>query len=207
LFPIILPIGHKVLDGKWLEPSISHYYYTGMIGVFVGTLFVVGIFLLTYRGYERVDDIATNIAGACAPLIALFPTTPSDPSQAEKIVGWLHFVFAAIFFLTIAWISFFLFTKSGRLPSSGSDQTITPAMLSPTYQQDELTPNKAKRNAVYRWCGLIMFGCVVLIGLCNALDVGKIWIWTPTFFFETIAIWAFGVSWLTKSKRFRWAQD
>jgi hypothetical protein len=45
-----------------VENSVSSYYHTEMRDVFVGTLCVIGFFLLSYRGHERKD----NICQACA---------------------------------------------------------------------------------------------------------------------------------------------
>ena len=34
--------------------SVSAYYYTGAVGIFVGVLFSLALFLFTYRGYVGV---------------------------------------------------------------------------------------------------------------------------------------------------------
>ena len=38
--------------------SISAYYHTGAVAVFVGVLFALALFLLTYRGYKGHGRIA-----------------------------------------------------------------------------------------------------------------------------------------------------
>ena len=64
--------------------SISAYYYTGAVAVFVGMLFALALFLLTYRGYVGVaaDRIVGRVGGAAALVVALFPT--SAPGDLEE---------------------------------------------------------------------------------------------------------------------------
>src|SRR5262245_5003850 len=85
--PFVLAIGLFVLDGKGLQGSISGYYHTEMRDVFVGILCAIGVFLLSYRGYESEDRIAGNLACAFAIGTALFPTTPMDPAPLDKVKG------------------------------------------------------------------------------------------------------------------------
>ena len=84
-----------------------------MRNVFVGTLCAIAVFMLSYRGYGRSDDVAGDLACVFAVGVALFPTTPpGEPSQMEKLVGAIHLGFAAVFFLTLAYFSLILFTKT-----------------------------------------------------------------------------------------------
>ncbi len=77
LLPFVLVFGKILLErGLGIESSISAYYYTVMGDVFVGSLCAVGVFLLSYRGYERKDNIAGDIACIFAIGVALFPTKP-----------------------------------------------------------------------------------------------------------------------------------
>src|SRR5258708_1137366 len=81
MLPFLLAIGNffaqpllrdaKPLRG--LQDSISHYYYTDMGNVFVGSLCAIGIFLLSYRGYEKHDRVAGTLACIFAVGVALFP--------------------------------------------------------------------------------------------------------------------------------------
>jgi hypothetical protein len=49
------------LDRWQLLWSVSAYYYTGAVGVLVGALFALALFLFSYRGYKGV--IADRIVG------------------------------------------------------------------------------------------------------------------------------------------------
>lgn len=96
--------------------------------------------------------------------------------------GTIHNISASSLFITLACISFFLFTKSKYKKGD-----------------PEFTPAKRKRNIVYRACGIIMFAC---IGLAVLFLNTHIWEDNrPVFWSETIDLRAFGISWLTKGER------
>src|SRR5438477_12711319 len=78
LLPVALGLGKLLFDGAGLETSISAYYYTSMRNVFVASLCAIGIFLGSYRGFDRRDEVAGKAAFVLAVLVAMFPTTPKD---------------------------------------------------------------------------------------------------------------------------------
>src|SRR5262252_370496 len=71
--PFVLVLGKFILEGPGIQPSISDYYYTVMRNVLVGSLCAIGVFLMSYRGYERKDDIAGDLACVFAIGVAIFP--------------------------------------------------------------------------------------------------------------------------------------
>lgn len=182
--PFVLAFGGMLLDGPGLQASISNYYYTGMRNVFVGTLCAIAVFLLSYRGYERRDDIAGDIACVFSLGVAFFATAPpGTPSDTQRLIGGLHLAPAAGFFLTLSYFSLVLFTKTD-----------------PTKQP---TPRKLQRNKVYKVCGWIMLGAIGLIVLHALLSggiTGSLDRLAPVFWLEAVAVVAFGVSWLTKGE-------
>lgn len=170
--PIIVAVWGALLC-NCLEPTISDYYRLRTRDALVGILFTVGWFLFTYRGYERKDEIAGNLACAFALGVALFP---SSGARWEQIV---HLVSAALLFLVLAYFSFCLFTQSAPVP----------------------TPEKRLRNRVYRFCGVLIVVCLVLIGVCYRLGLaGDTAPFKPVFWLETLALWAFGFSWFVKGE-------
>ncbi|OGW61299.1 MAG: hypothetical protein A2638_00030 [Nitrospirae bacterium RIFCSPHIGHO2_01_FULL_66_17] len=180
--PFVLAFGNILVEGPGIQDSISSYYHTGMRDVFVGSLCAIAVFLMSYRGYERKDDIAGDLACVFALGVALFPTTPDvNITPRDHIIGALHLLFAAGFFLTLAFFSLVLFRKT--------DPTRAP------------TRGKLKRNAVYTLCGYTILVClafiVVVAFLSSDSPVKKL---DPVFWFEAAAIVAFGVSWLTKGE-------
>ena len=180
--PFVLAFGNILVEGPGIQDSISSYYHTGMRDVFVGSLCAIAVFLMSYRGYERKDDIAGDLACVFALGVALFPTTPDvNVTPRDNIVGGLHLLFAACFFLTLAFFSLVLFRKT--------DPTRAP------------TRRKLQRNAVYTLCGYTILVClafiVVVAFLSSDSPVKRL---DPVFWFEAAAIVAFGVSWLTKGE-------
>ncbi len=142
--PFVLAFGKILLDSPGIQSSMSDYYYTVMRDVLVGSLCAIAVFLMSYRGYERIDHIAGILACIFALGVALFPTAPDmDASQREKIVGGLHAVFAVAFFLTLAFFSLALFRKTN--PSKPP------------------TLKKLQRNVVYTICGYAILACIALI--------------------------------------------
>ena len=176
VLPFVLMLGViLIFKGMMIQASISEYYYTGMRDVLVGALCAIALFLFFYRGYSRLDNWAANVAGFFAVCIAWFPTTQAGPSD---FVGIIHFISATIFFLILAFFSLFLFTRKGSDP----------------------TQQKIKRNRIYIVCGIIMLGCLVgIVIFFNFFEKGH-----PrssfVFWAETIALVAFGVSWLIKGE-------
>jgi len=57
------------------QTSISAYYWTLDLerNFFVGVLCAVGVFLLLYKGYNRLEDRILDLAGISAAGVAFFP--------------------------------------------------------------------------------------------------------------------------------------
>lgn len=184
LLPIVLALGAALIFRTGLQSSVSSYYHTGMGDVFVGTLFAIGFFLFSYRGYEPRDNRAGNLGWVFAVGTALFPTSPDNPaSSAARVIGYVHFAFAASFLLTLVYFSLCLFTEK--------DPDRPP------------TRRKLHRNKVYRIAGFTMLICLVLIVVYFLLPdqaASRLEAYNPVFWLEAIAVVAFGISWLTKGK-------
>jgi hypothetical protein len=174
VLPIVLGLmGFFILQGMELLDSIRHYYGLRTRDVFVGTLFVIGWFLFTYRGYEWKDDLAGNLACLFALLVALLP------NSGETWERTIHFSSAVLLFLTLAYFSICLFTKSDGSP----------------------TPQKKVRNKVYYVCGWTILACLALIGVYYVFLKGSpISQLKPVFWLESLMLWAFGVSWFIKGE-------
>jgi len=172
--PVVLAVwGFALCHCLRIQPSISDYYALRTRDAFVGILFTIGWFLFAYRGYERRDDVAGNFACVFALAVALFP---NNGTGVERIV---HFGSALALFLVLAYFSLFLFTRSKGVP----------------------TRRKLVRNAIYRACGVAMLLCIVAIGLSYTLPgLAALGPLHPVFWLETLALWAFGLSWFVKGE-------
>lgn len=188
--PLIVVLGGLVENSSALQGSISGYYYTNMRDFFVGILCVVALFLISYQGYERIDNIVANLAGFSALGMIIFPTKISY-KEIEKvgifliddnISGFLHLTFATIFFFSLSYNSIFLFTKR---------------------HSANISKEKKRRNILYRICGIIMLLQILLIILymvfLKETYLAKTY---PILIFESIALFAFGISWLVKGNTF-----
>jgi hypothetical protein len=185
--PAILLIGTFTL-GKCtqVQDSISHYYYTIMGDVYVGVMCTVGLFLMSYKGYSKTDDIASTLAGIFAVITALFATTNNQDMGCtirtltdNNFRINVHYIAAALFFATLAIISIFLFTKS----------------------KGHKTKMKIIRNFIYRASGITIL-VMILIFLYKQIDWLQIHFaqYKPVFWLEWIALLAFGTSWLIKGE-------
>jgi hypothetical protein len=178
--PFVLALGNMLLEGAGIESSISGYYYTGMRDVFVGSLCAIAVFMLSYHGPERADDIAGDLACIFALGLALVPAAPDgELTWRQELTGTLHFAFAVCFFVTLAYFSLVLFRKTdpGKKP----------------------TRRKRQRNRIYAACGITILVCIGLVVLVALLPPdSRVRDLRPVFWLESIAVVAFGVSWFTK---------
>lgn len=115
-FPLVIVIGGG-LDN--LQGSLSAYYHFSpldparygagtMRDLFVGMLCAIGAFLFFYRGHSLQEDVALNIAGISAVLVAFFPMDwPPDSAAAGSTSAGIHSVCATIFFVMVAYVCVF----------------------------------------------------------------------------------------------------
>ena len=179
LLPIICVVGTLLFTFQFdLRDSISAYFDSVMGPAFAGTLFVVGWFLFAYKGHDARDDKTGDRACLFAMGVAIFP----HESMTHAWVPWIHFISAALLFLTLAYFSYFLFTET--------DEDETP------------TDEKLFRNKIYRSCGIAIVLFIVLIGLYKLLgleDTGLAAL-RPILVLEAFVLWAFGFSWFVKGE-------
>lgn len=159
--------------------SISATWYTNACTPFMIILGSAGMLLMCYHGYNVVDDVLNTLAGVFGLCICLFPCWGGmDPTGtfliSRDISANIHNISAVVFFGILAYNAFFQFTKS-----SG-----------------ELTRNKKIRNIIYRVCGVGMLASFAIL-LLPDFHI-KVWL------METIALFFFGISWLTKANRYKW---
>jgi hypothetical protein len=179
-------------------PSISHYYYTRANCFFLIIVSLLAIFLIIYKGYDAKDFVTSNLAGLSALLMLIFPTDNLfglmdgifDPVAVTKFDGSsfrpkFHFICAAIFLLSLAYMAFFLFTKSDT-------------------EYPYRTNKKKIRNVIYRTCAIIMVMALLIAfmgftGIINKsfYDANKM-----TFWMEFVTVEAFGFAWLVKGQVF-----
>jgi hypothetical protein len=176
--------------------SISHYYFTRASSIFVIVVSLLAIFLLIYKGKEPVDFYLSSVAGLFALCLLLFPTDNitkvcCDPAHNYSVTtlkesGFrtsFHYISAAVFLGCLAYMSFFVFTRSDKAPQARGWK-------------------KRTRNKIYRVCGVIMVLAILVIaanffGLINDNIFDE---YHLTFWMEAAAVEAFGIAWLVKAE-------
>ena len=130
---------------------------------------------MTYKGHDLTDSRAANLGCIFAMGVALCPTTSSN-----NIVHIMHFVFAVLLFSVFIFFSIYLFRKT------------EPGKL--------CTRQKDKRNKVYLVCGIVMIICILVIAVCMIFFESFGQAYHIVFWFESLALIAFGISWVTKAE-------
>jgi hypothetical protein len=190
MLPVILLISTFLEGGlEHLQVSISNFYYTNRGDFLVGVLCVLAVFLFSYTGPndEKLDYWVSTIAAVCALGVAFYPTEIKEPITKHNIhiestytpliknFGEWHLLFGVLFFVAISFMCLFLFTK-----------------------EPKGTRNWLKRRIIYILCGIIMLLSVIIIAIymigikCDDCTV--------TFWGESVALFFFGIAWLTKGE-------
>ena len=170
-----------VLLVGYFPKSISATWYTNACTVFMIILGSSSILLISYKGYEKIDDITLTLSGIFGLGICLFPCSiksvlgqPVGTFMIEASVSdIIHCICAVLFFGLLSYNSAFLFTKSNG----------------------DMTKNKRIRNIIYRVCAIGMIGSFGLFLLPK--------FYIRTWLIEAIALFFFGVSWLTKANVYK----
>ena len=187
LLPIIvlaLCLIFQCVPGHVFPDSISQtYYFEPTVTPFMIILGSASILLMCYKGYEKIDDVINTLTGIAGLGICLFPcVTTSDvivgTFQLDKsISGWIHNISAIMFFVLLAYNVLFLFTKSNG----------------------NITKNKRIRNIIYRVCGIGMVIALVAIVFVSIFNI-----WAGTWLVEAVALFFFGIAFLTKADVYPW---
>lgn len=182
---MLLPWLVALITLSWPQSVSITYYSILSVGAFMVVLGSAGILLINYKGYDKLDDIISTIAGICGIMVCLCPM--NVPGDEEAITGAFrlpshisnifHCVAAAGFFALLAFMSFFLFTKTGK---------------------SKVTKQKQIKNIIYRVCGIGMLVSFLML-----------FIQTPhmTWIVEAVALFFFGLSWLVKADAFPFLKD
>jgi len=186
LLPVLTFIFNKAFGGSYNPPgvltSISATHYSSSYLVFEGLAFCTALVLIIYEGYDIKDHIVSILAGSGIATLALFPCalegaeTRNFLMLPQSVTNVIHLASAGVFFGSLVLIIGFQFTKTGE------GNTIQP------------NSRKWRRNILYRICATVMLVALV-IGFGGSRLFGIPYL---VFAGETVALWAFGLAWLTK---------
>lgn len=196
---IALPFIVLIIPGKLL-PSISDYYYTKSSIFLISILTSYALLLISYKGYDKKtgewfsDNQITHFGGFMALIVTLIPTTFDGCCNGKMccdclkscyplfmnlnpLLGNIHLICAALFLISMGYMSFVQFAKG----------------------------DKVIYNKIYKVCGLIIWIAVAIL-ICKFLIIfishndNFCFFKNDTYYFETISVVAFGISWLVKGK-------
>jgi hypothetical protein len=204
-FPWVLGVGgYLSRDRLGLQPSMSDYYHANaaatrehaaraqqnhdrvqldagrgvMRNWFVGVLFGISALLIVYKGYRPAENVALNLAGFFAVLVALFPNA-WDQLESSRSPS-VHSIFAVCFFLCIAYVC--IFCASATLP----------------LVKDE--GRRAHYRRIYKLTGYVMavspavaYIVILVLGAQSSF----------IFFAEVCGVYAFAAYWLVKTLEIR----
>jgi hypothetical protein len=187
MLPVALPAGNWLASDRVIVPtSMSGSYYTSTRDVFVGSLCALGVFLIGYRHTAR-QDRCTWFAGLCALAVAFAPTAPMSPKTEPHWVNYLHHVAACALIFTLGLFCLVVFT--GFSQRAGN--------LAQWANQAWDSLRRHQLSGLYLICGGVVFaagGLALYTGLWpTAWSTG----WSSLYCFEAIAVFAFGVAWVT----------
>jgi len=200
-------VANLVYSDVDIPTSISVTYHLGARDIFVGSLFVVSAFLFSYNGFHSdkypnsqvSQSRLSKLAGACAAIVALFPTTCKEQwiSEVTEIgtglckskpyldflpVGAIHTGAAVVLFIILAIFCLHYF-QIGTKGEGGK---------------------KERRSRVYRLCGWTMVGAMI-VGAINFVAEWLGWyggsVSKVMFFVELVCLIAFGIAWLVVGKQ------
>lgn len=202
LLPLLLWFFLVIVNNHFkVLPSISHYYFTRSNVIFIIVVSLIAIFLLVYKK-GKGGFYWSTFAAIGAILLLLFPTNATSLNccdicnsvniahiEENAFRNAFHYISAAIFLGSLAIMSLFIFTKEN--------------INKLEYKPESCTPSKVKsQNVVYRICGLIMvLSLFVIVAGSFDTDFKTIYeAYNLTFWMETLAVEAFGFSWLVKGE-------
>lgn len=184
--PFVLVFGFWVVEpGYGMLNSLSAYYHTPMRDIFVGALATVGVCLHVYKGVDSLENIALNVAGVLAVLVALLPVyVPDIILQASP--DWLarepftqpvlHGALAIVFFMIIAFVC--VKCSATTLAALRSEK------------------RRRRYRRFYTIVGILMIVLPVLAAVLTFFTVPRYAIFAA----ETMALWVFAAFWLTKGR-------
>ncbi len=228
LLPTSLLLLGLILPQVCTYRSISDYYFAPFAGeIFVGFLFFIGFFLISYKGdfsyggSIKTDDRVSTFAGLCAFSIALFPIEGySCGIHGEQIHAFVNTgkqcsggVCHAIDF-----VDFSPFSLSDTIHSFATTgyflslAYFSICLFTKTAPGGYISKAKKRRNTVYKITGYTLLSVIILIGvkgfILDNTQYAILWDkYAITFFLETLGLISFGIAWWVKGGGIKSLQD
>ena len=181
LLPVVLALGNALVFHEYpLLHSISRYYFSGMRDVFVGCMGAMALFLFFSSGLDRWENLMGKLAGCCAAGVAIFSVAPlGEPWDTSATI---HYICAFGLFIILGLDLLLLISRNWG----------------------DTSERARRRSWFHRFCGIVIIGSVVAVCVYSAVSENSD---NPESLFtliaETIALVAFGSSWLIECRNIK----
>jgi hypothetical protein len=179
-FPLILICGERLIHRGPLPLSISAYYHTGMRTVWTGSLTVMALCLILYKGFSKGENLLLTIAGIGVTGVIVFPTgyDVGSTDGTGFTAPLAHGISALLAFGSMGLVAVFLGPDTLDLVGDGR--------------------TRCRYRRAYGCLGVSMIGLPILAGVILHL-IGT----SATYWVEASAVAVFAVYWLVKTTEFR----
>ncbi len=209
---------------RGIPGSLSAFYYTHMRNLFVGAMCAMGVFFAAYRGYNKLDNRITNVAGLAAIFIALFPTLPPFYSQLpggpnlfftasnrcgpvtlitynlsphQSAYRWVHVVSLIVLFMMVFLMVLVQFTRTDKPEGDrqpANSENLISKILAWWTGLFKVEQPKKRRNKFYVSCAGGIALSALLAIVGPLFDSTAPWLLIA----EVGAFWSFGFAWYVK---------
>ena len=190
LLAFLLPsliYGISVIQGYVIQSSLSHNYFSNLREIFTGILFSIGLMMICYSTIPDSFDpkeikknlrekIYARVAAVCSILIALFPTSPHKGNSYPRDIQ--QYTLNGDYNC----VNNFIHTGSALLLF----------VILSLFCFDIFTKAEGKHNSKYIFLGVLIWIGILIAGLIKTTHAVLIG--------ETIALFAFGISWMIRGK-------
>ena len=188
IIAVLMPIIVSIVAAEHLT-SISASYHTYARDIFVGMLFIVGVFLFAYNGHSASQKWASRLAAVAAITAAIFPTSCENDNCLPYFAfidvytaSEIHNYAAIVLFIVLAYFCLGPFRQKAR----------------------EKGEKGKRRSIIYIFCGSIMIGCIVSAVLAiytlqsDIVENLRILYWA-----EFVGLLVFGIAWFVAGRWYR----
>lgn len=196
LIAVLLPFLVWLFSGESLASISASYWQPAHWprNIFVGFLFAIGAFLLSYNGTRQKNEkwpvqmVLSKIAAVSAFCVALFPCDcecrefpkSCGGEVLPSVIGRIHYGAAAVMFTILAVFCYYFFRDSWK----------------------KKWFEARCRSAIYALCGCTILAAMIFMAI-DRLTEGSLSSTRHSFTFwaETAGLVAFGAAWLTASHK------
>ncbi|MEL6532154.1 MAG: hypothetical protein AAFN09_10145 [Pseudomonadota bacterium] len=214
-FPIALIVYAQFWpDMETLQPTISHFYYTQAGDLLVGVLVAIGVFLVTYQGYEEPDNwpwflpgdrTAARLAALGAIGVAFFPTDVLNDRSICEVTQAIATCASQTLLDDQDVVTGIAANVSNLHKASAALFFVAIAYfclaLFPLGPKGK--PERIAELWLYYACGAVILICLALLAFTlGGVEAGD---GPRVFWLETVAVWAFSLAWLVNGETLAWA--